>query len=36
MDTFNGLPLLKISLDDDEQGVDKISLVDEPAIGEQW
>ena len=36
MDTFNGLPLLKISLDDDEQGVDKISLVDEPAIEENW
>lgn len=36
MDTFNGLPLLKISLEDDEQGVDKISLVDEPAIGEKW
>ncbi len=36
MDTFNGLPLLKISLDGDEHGVDKISLVDEPAIGENW
>ena len=36
MKTYNGLPLLKISLEDNEQGVNKISLVDEPAIEENW
>lgn len=36
METYNGLPLLKISLEDNEQGVNKISLVDEPAIEENW
>lgn len=36
METYNGLPLLKISLESDEHGVDKISLVDFPAIEENW
>lgn len=36
METYNGLPLLKISLDKEEHGVDRISLVDFPAIEENW
>jgi len=36
MEQFNGLPLLKISVDEVHQGVDKISLVDLPAIEENW
>lgn len=36
METYNGLPLLKVALEDDEHGVEKISLVDFPAIGENW
>tara|TARA_R110002153_G_scaffold189041_4_gene341885 strand:+ start:164 stop:1702 length:1539 start_codon:yes stop_codon:yes gene_type:complete len=36
METYNGLPLLKISLESDIHGVDKISLVDFPAIEENW
>jgi hypothetical protein len=37
METFNGLPVLKISIDDDENhGVDKISLVNSPAFQEQF
>lgn len=36
MDMLNGLPVLKISVDKLHQGVDKISLVDYPAIEEDF
>ncbi|MHC4647311.1 MAG: XkdF-like putative serine protease domain-containing protein [Planctomycetota bacterium] len=36
MELYNGLPVLKISVDEIHQGVNKISLVDFPAIEENY